>query len=170
MDVALIVARVLHIGGGVFWAGTLFFLSRFLMPAIADAGPAGGQVMQALAKRGFTTALPVAAIITVLAGIYLMYRVSAGVDGVYMGSGSGITFSTGAAAALIAMAIGSTVVRGSVEKMLKLGPQLQSAPESERAALMAEMTALRQRGAGATRIVSVLLMITVFCMAIGRYV
>lgn len=170
MDVALIVARVLHIGGGVFWAGTLIFMSRFLMPAIADSGPAGGQVMQALAKRGFTTAIPVAAILTVLAGIYLMYRVSAGFDAVYMGSGAGITFSIGGLAALIAMGIGSTIVRGSIEKMLKIGPQMQSASESERAALAAEMTALRQRGSGAARIVSVLLMITVFCMAIGRYV
>jgi uncharacterized membrane protein len=170
MDIALIVARVLHIGAGVFWAGTLFFLGRFLLPALGDSGPAGGQVMAALAKRGFTTAIPVAAILTVLAGIFLFYRVSAGFDNVYMGSGPGITYSIGGTSAIIALIIGATIVRSSVEKMLKLGERMQGATESDRAAIMAEMTSLRQRGSGATRIVSVLLMITVFCMAIGRYV
>jgi len=170
MDWALIVARVLHIGAGVFWAGTLMFASRFLLPAVGDSGPAGGQVMAAMAKRGFLTAIPIAAIITILAGIYLMYRVSGGFDHVYMGSGPGMTYSIGAASAIVALIIGGTVVRSSVETMLKLGAQMQGASDADRGAIMTQMNALRQRSSGASRIVAVLLMITVFCMAIGRYV
>jgi len=170
MDIVLIIARILHVGAGVFWAGSIIFMARFLFPAITDAGPAGGQVMQAMAKRGLMAAMPAAAIITILAGIYLFYRVSAGFDSIYMGSGPGITYSIGGLMAIIALIIGGTTVRASMEKVLKLGETLPSTPESNRAAVMAEMNALRQKGINATRLVSVLLMITVFCMAIGRYV
>ena len=170
MDIPLIIARVLHIGAGVFWAGSLLFISRFLNPAVAESGPAGGQVMQAIGKRGITAAIPASAIITILAGIYLFYRVSAGFDNVYMSSGPGITYSIGGTSAIIALLIGGTIVRSSIDKMLHLGATLGSTPESERGAIMAEMNALRQKNHSATRIVSVLLMITVFCMAIGRYV
>jgi hypothetical protein len=170
MDIAMIVARILHVGGGVFWGGTLIFMSRFLVPALGDAGPAGGQVMGALAGRGLMRAMPTAAIITVLAGIYLFYRVSAGFDPIYMGSGAGITYSIGGLSAVIALILGATAVRGPMEKALKLGQSLSSTPEAERGGMMNEINALRSKGASATRLVSILIMITVFCMAIGRYV
>ena len=126
--------------------------------------------MQAIGKRGITVAIPASAIITILAGIYLFYRVSAGFDDVYMSSGPGITYSIGGTTAIIALIIGGTIVRSSIDKMLNLGARMGSASESERGQMMAEMNALRQKNHGATRIVSILIMITVFCMAIGRYV
>ena len=170
MDIVLIIARILHVGAGVFWAGSIIFMARFLFPAIEESGPAGGQVMQAMAKKGLMAAIPIAAILTILAGIYLFYRVSAGFDSVYMGSGPGITYSIGGLCAIIALIIGGTTVRMSMEKVLKLGATMPSTPEANRPAIMSEMNALRQKGMKATRLVSVLLMITVFCMAIGRYV
>ena len=170
MDIAMIVARILHIGGGVFWGGTLIFMSRFLIPALGDAGPAGGQVMGALAGRGLMRAMPAAAMITVLAGIYLFYRVSAGFDPIYMGSGPGMTYSIGGLTAVIALIVGATAVRAPMEKALTLGQSLSSTPEADRGALMNQINTLRQKGAGAARIVAILIMITVFCMAIGRYV
>jgi hypothetical protein len=126
--------------------------------------------MQAIAKRGVTAVIPTSAIIAILAGIYLFYRASAGFDNVYMSSGPGITYSIGGTAAIIALIIGGTVVRSAIEKMLKLGPTIASVPELERGALMAEMNALRKKSDGGTRIVAILLTITVVCMAIGRYV
>ena len=170
MDVALIVARLIHIGAGVFWAGTMLFSARFLIPAMEDAGPPSGAVMTALGKRGYATAIPVAAVLTILAGIYLLYRASAGFNNVYMSSGSGITYSIGGTAAIIALAIGATMVRGAMTKVLDLLESAASRPESERGAIVAEIAAHRGRGARGTRIVALLLTITVICMAIGRYV
>ena len=170
MDIVLLIARVLHIFAGVFWAGAIIFMARFLFPAIEDSGPAGGQIMQALAKRGLMAAMPAAAIVTVIAGIYLFYRVSAGFDGIYMGSGPGITYSIGGLSAIIALILGATTVRMSMEKVLKLAETLPSTPEASRGSVMAEMNALRTRGVKASKVVTVLLVITVFCMAIGRYV
>lgn len=170
MDVLLIIARLLHVTAGVFWAGSMLFIARFLMPAIADVGPTGGQVMQALAKRGLMIAMPASAVVTVLAGIYLFYRVSGGFDPVYMGSGPGITYSIGGLSAIIALIIGGISARVSIEKLLKLGESLPSTPEANRPAVVAEMDALRKKSASTQRLVAVLLMITVLCMAVGRYV
>jgi hypothetical protein len=87
-----------------------------------------------------------------------------------MGSGAGITYSIGGLSAVIALILGATAVRGPMEKALKLGQSLSSTPEAERGGMMNEINALRSKGASATRLVSILIMITVFCMAIGRYV
>jgi uncharacterized membrane protein len=170
MDVALIVARLLHVLAGVFWAGTMFFISRFLFPAVTDAGPAGGVVMSGLMKRGLTAAIPIAAITAVLSGIYLLYRASSGFDDAYMGSGPGMTYSIGGTAAIIALLIGGTIVRSSTEKAMKLTESAMSLPESERGAMMSEATVLRAKAVSATKIVALLILITVICMAIGRYV
>ena len=39
--ILLYVLRILHIAVGVFWVGSVVFLSAFLTPSIRAAGPAG---------------------------------------------------------------------------------------------------------------------------------
>lgn len=170
MDIGLIIARLIHVSAGVFWAGTMFFMARFLIPAFDDAGPDAGKVMNALAKHGFMTAIPIAAVLGILSGIYLLWRASTGFDDTYMASGPGRTYSIGGTAAIIAFAIGATVVRGSMMKALTLGNSVASAPDSDRANIISEAAKHRAKGATATKIVAGLLVITVICMAIGRYV
>ena len=170
MDVGLIIARLIHVSAGVFWAGTMFFSARFLIPALDDAGPEGGKVVNGLVKHGFMTAIPIAAILGILSGIYLLWRASSGFNDTYMSSGPGRTYSIGGTAALIAFAIGGTIVRSSMTKSLTLANSAASAPESERAGIMAEAGKHRAKGSAATKIVAGLLLITVICMAIGRYV
>ena len=48
MDIFLIAARIVHIGLGVFWAGTIFFFVFLLEPSVRSVGPQGGLVMKAL--------------------------------------------------------------------------------------------------------------------------
>jgi len=50
MDATLLLARVVHIVGGVFWVGAMIFTSAFLLPAVRDAGPEGGKVVMGLAR------------------------------------------------------------------------------------------------------------------------
>ena len=42
MNWLIVVLRLLHIFAGVFWAGAVFMLTRFVMPAVAASGPEGG--------------------------------------------------------------------------------------------------------------------------------
>lgn len=170
MDVGLIIARLIHIVSGVFWAGTLIFMARFLFPAIAEAGPDGGRVVQGMAKRGFMQAIPASAMLTILSGIYLFWRASAGFDPAYMGSGPGITYSIGALSAIIALIIGGTVVRGSMMNTMAKSQAATATEGTERERLLGEAQASRARAGSAGNLVAVLLGLTVICMAVGRYV
>jgi uncharacterized membrane protein len=170
MAALTIVLRLIHILLGVFWAGTIFFLVSFLEPSIRGAGPAGGQVMQQLNARRFLTHLPIIAALTILSGFGLYWRVSAGFEPAWMGSPVGVTLGIGAAAALVAFAIGVFVMRPATIKVLQLAPSLQQMAEGpERAARMAEIDGLRTRSRMAARTVASLLAITVAAMAIARY-
>ena len=53
MDPVLVVLRVVHVVGGVFWAGAVLFVVHFLEPAVRDAGPDGAKVGPALQKRRY---------------------------------------------------------------------------------------------------------------------
>jgi hypothetical protein len=61
MDPLLIVLRVVHVVGGVFWGGAILFVVHFLEPAVRDAGPDGAKVMQALQKRRYLDVVPAVA-------------------------------------------------------------------------------------------------------------
>jgi hypothetical protein len=79
-------------------------------------------------------------------------------------------FGVGGVAGIAALVIGGAIVSRSAKKMGDLGARLPSAPESERAALAAEMAVARRRSATWSRVVLVLVAIAVVCMAIGHYV
>ncbi|MEW5917999.1 MAG: hypothetical protein AB1762_16470 [Gemmatimonadota bacterium] len=169
MDLLQIVMRVLHVGLGVFWGGTVFFNVLFLAPAIRDAGPDGAKVGAALVKRGMLNAMPIAAIVTILSGLYLLFRASAG-QPQYMGSSVGMTYSTGATAAILAFLIGMLFFRPAMAKLAALGPQVAAAPPGEREALGAQLQAIRTRANRLNAIVTTLVGIAVLTMAVGRYV
>ncbi|MGD8869387.1 MAG: hypothetical protein PVI01_17340 [Gemmatimonadales bacterium] len=171
MDNAVMVLRAIHILCGVYWAGTLFFLVTLLQPSVADAGPEGGKVQQALIRRRFLEVVPLMAILTILSGIELYRRISGGFDAAWIGSGAGMTLTVGAVAALIAFAIGMSVLRPSAKKVGPLVQRAQGMPEGpERDAVLANVQRLRRRMVLGGRWVAGLLVITVITMAIFRHV
>ena len=170
MPVSILIARLLHVGLGVFWVGAVLFNTWFLMPAMQDAGPDAAKVNAALMRRGFMKIMPIVAIITILSGLWLYWKMSFGFSPEYMRSGHGMTYGTGAATAILAFIIGMAVMRPSMMKAMALAQSAAGASEAERPALMSQAAALRARGAAAARIVAILLVITTIAMSIGRYV
>lgn len=170
MDIGLVVLRLLHITFGVYWAGAIFFTVLYLQPAVAEAGPDGGKVMQGIQRRGFMKVTPLLALITILAGLELLRRVSAGFDPAWFGSRTGIVYSTGMVAAIVALTLGFFVMRVAMLKAAELAGQAQQAPEAERGAMATEIARYRTRAATTARLVAVLLLVTVVTMAVGRYV
>ena len=72
MSTELVVLRLVHILGGIFWLGSGLFTTFFLIPALGRAGPAAaGPVMGALQQRRLFTVLPVVALLTILSGVRL---------------------------------------------------------------------------------------------------
>jgi hypothetical protein len=80
-----------------------------------------------------------------------------------------MTYGIGAAAAIIALALGFAIVRPAMAKSMQLTQNAASAAPAERDAQLAAAQAARIRGANATQIVTILMGIAVAAMAIGRY-
>ena len=170
MNLVLILARIVHIVAGVYWVGTLFFLSRFLIPSLGDAGPGGAGVVDALDRRGFFKTMPISAGLTILAGLYLFWHDSRVSGGVFMHSHQGMTLGTGGVLAIIGAIIGGSVVGKSFEKALHLSRAAATAEAGQRESMMAEAQGMRMRAASASKIVAVLLLLAVLTMAVARYV
>lgn len=170
MDLLLVVLRMVHIIGGVYWAGTIFFFVTFLEPAIRSLGPDGGKVMVRFFERGYLTLLPVIATLTLLSGLWLLWLVSDGFDSRYMGSRIGIGLSTGGFFAILAFVVGMTVMRPAGARIWAIARTLPNEnDEAARAALMAELGRLRDRTGLAARTVFGLLVAAVVLMAVARY-
>jgi hypothetical protein len=170
MDAMFLIARVLHIGLGVFWAGTVIFTASFLMPSMRDAGPDGAKVVAGLMRRRFLDILPVVALVTILSGLYLYWRVSGGFSAAFMRSPAGMTYGTGAVAALIALGLGVTIMRPSMLRAAALSQGAAQATGEERDRAMQMAQALRARAGVAGQVIAWLLVVAVIAMALGRYV
>ncbi|MBI2535838.1 MAG: hypothetical protein HYW06_02455 [Gemmatimonadetes bacterium] len=170
MDAFMIVLRLLHVALGVFWAGALFFLAWFLIPSVRDAGPDGAKVVQALQQRGFMNILPAAALLTILSGLILYWRVSGGFQPAWSRSPTGMSLGIGAVASIVGFGIGVGVMRPATLRANALSQTLGQLTEaSARDARMAEIQGLRLRAARAARWVASLLLIAVITMAVARY-
>ena len=170
MSPLLVVLRLTHIIGGVYWAGTMFFFVTFLEPSLRSLGPDGGKVMVRFFERGYLNLLPSVALVTMLAGIWMLWIVSKGFSATYMGSPLGIALSTGGLFAIIGFVVGMTVMRPAAGRIWEVSKQIpQAASDEARNALMAEMGKLRARSVLGARTVFALLVVAVALMAVARY-
>ena len=170
MHTVMIILRLFHIVLGAFWVGAVLFVSLWLQPAIRDAGPDGMKVMGAIGKRHYMAVAPIAAILTLLSGLMLYWRVSGGMQAVWIGSRMGITFTAGGAAAIIAFGFGMMILRPSMMRLMALGPAAQQMPEGpQKAAAMAEIQRLRSRAGLGGNLVTGLLLFALAAMAVARY-
>lgn len=164
----LLVLRVIHIVGGIIWVGSTFLSFFYLMPAIAQAGPGGGQVMANLQQRKLFTVLPVVAILTMLSGLRLMQIVSGGFDGAYFRTGPGQMFSMAGGLAILAFLIGITISRPAAMKMARM-QQAAASDEVTRSKIQAEVKALQRRAGLSGTIVTWMLAVAAAGMAVARY-
>ena len=170
MIAELLVLRLIHVLGGIFWVGSLMYTSFFLVPVVRSSPAVAGQVMAGLQQRRLFVVLPTVALLTMLSGIRLLMIASAGFSDSYLSSNTGRAFSVGAGAAIIAFLISMFVSRPAFVNAGKLGASLATTTdEGGRQRLTAEMQRLNRRAAIANTIVLVLLLLTAASMAIARY-
>jgi uncharacterized membrane protein len=163
--------RIVHVLLAALWLGSVGLMVLFVMPASKETGPAAGPLMAAMARRGFNGYMGALGGVTVLTGIYLYWRFTGGFSPELSASRGAMVFGTGGIAGILAVIIGGAVVGRSAAKMAALGGKAMALPEgSERAGLMTQSAAARDRMTAGARIVLVLQMIALVCMAIGHYV
>lgn len=169
MMAEMLVLRLVHVLGGIFWVGAMMYMAFFLMPTMAQAGPAAGPVIAGLQQRKLFVWLPVIAIATLLAGIRLMMLQSDGFSAVYFGTPIGRTYLVSGALAVIAFALGISVNRPAMNRIGVLMAAMPTADEAGRAAMQAELAVLRRRSGVATKVVTWLLIAAAAGMAVARY-
>jgi len=170
MNFPVLIGRVVHVGLGVFWAGTVFFMVFLLEPSVRSVGPEGGRVMQALQNRGLLTIMPVAAVLTILSGGYLYGRMLSGFGVEWITTPFGESLTVGAVASLVAFAQGLFFMRPATLEVGKLSARLgQTSEPSEREGLVARIADLKARSRNHARWIALWLAVAVFTMATGRF-
>jgi hypothetical protein len=170
MDHAMLLLRLFHVVLGVYWAGTVIFTALYLEPSVRAAGPAGGQVMTQLIRRGHLNVLPGVGLITILTGLDLYRRVSGGFQMGWITSRQGVALTIGASTAVVALVIGAFVMRPTALRIVALSESAQQVPEGpERESKLTEIQPLRRRAMVSIRWLAVLLLVTVATMAVAQY-
>jgi uncharacterized membrane protein len=109
MDV--LVLRLIHIGAGAFWVGAVFTFVVFVQPAAAAIGPDGAKFMyQLIHHRRLSVAMLSAAVVTVLAGIWLLLITSNGLDPDLLFDGARLGYTVGGVAAILTLGVGGLYV------------------------------------------------------------
>ena len=124
--------RAAHVLLAALWIGAGMFATLFLGPAMADMGPAGGQVIGALGRRGFLTYMAIVPGTTVLTGIYLYWRFTGGFDPAVMSTHAGMAFGTGGLLGLASLIIGGSVIGRSGRALLALGEKMPTLPPASK--------------------------------------
>jgi uncharacterized membrane protein len=167
-----IVFRILHIGAGVAWAGSVFFLVMFVQPSAAAIGPAGAPFMaELLGTRRLVDRILVIGSVTIVAGLILYLRDmnDAGGFGDFLGRNYGRALTIGGVTAIAAFLVGLFGTRPAVRRLLALGRQIASSEGPPSPDLIAQVPALQDLTKILARISLGLLGIAVVAMATARY-
>ena len=170
-----IIFRIFHIGAGIAWVGSVYFLVVFVQPASAAIGPAAAPFMnELLGARKLVDRIIALAAVTILAGLilYLKDMDLAGGFGDWIGTARGVVFTIGGVAAILAVAIGIFGTRPAVQRLLAVGRQVGqltqggAAPPPE---VAAEVAVLQGKLRGFARASFGLLVVAVLTMSTARY-
>jgi uncharacterized membrane protein len=168
MDV--LVLRLIHIGAGAFWVGSVFTFFLFVQPTAAALGPEAQKfTYNLLHHRRLPAVILGAAVVTVLAGILLLVITSNGLDPDLLFDVSRVGYTIGGVAAILTLGVGglyvfprTRVVERTIGRLLAEGRP----PTPEEQQTLARV-ARESRAAG--WIVLAGLAIAVTAMATARY-
>ena len=168
MDVLIL--RLIHIGVGAFWVGAVFTNVLFLQPTAAALGPEGGRFSFHLARhRRFSKAILLSAATTIVAGIWLLWISTNGLDVDRLLDISRLGFTVGGLTAILTFAVGSLYIYPRTERVVRIMSRAMEesrAPQPEEQAQLGRLRNELLRGGWAT---VVGLGIATAAMATARY-
>ncbi len=163
MNIEVLILRLVHVLGGVFWVGSMLFMVSFLTPTLARLGPVAGRVMAGLQERRHLTILPSLAVLTVLSGLRLMWLASGG-SPAYFTSPPGAILTAGALATIVALLMALFISRPAMMRAGRLAKELTT--DAAAAQMLQELRRFNGRvNAG----VATLLVFAAAAMAVARY-
>ncbi len=167
----MLALRLLHIVFGVLWVGAVVLVATFVIPSARAIGPAAGPMMGQLTQvRRLPQLMTMAGVLTVLSGLAMYWRVSSGFAASWITSGPGLTFTIGALAGLVSLAMGMTINAPLAKRMGLLQARLASAGGPPAPADLAALHAMQARLASLSLAGSALLLTATAAMAVARYI
>ena len=166
----LLILRLLHISCGIFWAGTAIYFAFFIEPAVHALGADGSKFMQQLARTNrFPVVMLLVALITVVAGALLIWKLSGGLQSQWLSTPYGTVLTAGASLAIIAFLIGFSISRPASMRMAKIGKTVAAAGGPPTLAQIQELQMLGKKLSVASRLIAILLILAVVGMSTFRY-
>lgn len=170
MDLGLILLRVVHVGSAMAWFGGAVVSSFFLLPAARALGPAAQPFMdQLLTRRRLGVFFPIVAALTILSGLILYWRDSNGLDSAWISSPSGLAFTIGGLAAIVAFVGGLVLIGPSVAEQTAVRNELAASGGAPTEAQRERLERADRRMQLANRIDLPLILLAALSMAVGRY-
>lgn len=166
MDIYLLVLRLVHVFGGIFWVGGALFMNFFIGPTIGATALAGKQFAGYLMLRTrLVTVMTTAATLTLLAGGLLYWRDSQGLTSLWMYAGSGIGYGIGGVAGLTGGVFG--IMFGQLNrKMALIGSGIKGEPTPDQ---LSQLQKIQKQLKVAAPIHVVSVIIAAIFMATARY-
>ena len=170
MDPLLIVLRIAHVGGAMAWFGGALVGGFFLFPTTKALGPAAEQFMDHLMRRRrMGIYFPIVSAIAILAGVALYWRDSNGLDPDWIASPTGLAYTIGGLAAIVAFVGGMLLIGPSVADQAAVQKELAATGGSPTEAHRQRLARADGRLRLASRIDLPLILLAGLTMAVGRY-
>jgi uncharacterized membrane protein len=165
-----VILRLLHILGGIFWVGAAYTMFLFLQPTATATGREGQRFMlHLLGRRHLIDVVLGAAIVTVSAGLIMIWRDSNGLDLGLLSRPPVLGFAIGGTAAIVALLLFAFVGYPTTRRIIRIGSRLEAEQrpptDDEQRTVANAQAALRLVGLS----VLVLVGIAAASMATARY-
>lgn len=152
------------------WFGGAVIGSFFLFPTAQALGPAGQPFMdQLMNRRKMGIFFPIVAVLTVLSGTALYWQASDGLQLTWITSPSGLAFTVGGLAAIIAFLAGLALVGPSLAAQTAVRNELASGDGVPSDAQRARLKRADRLMKMATRFDLPLILLAALTMAVARY-
>lgn len=162
MDVYVIALRILHVVGGLIWAGSGLYLAWFVQPAARATGESGGAFLRHLMGESRAPAfMGISAVSTLVSGVLLYWHDFGAVVPFNRIMG---TYAVGGLAAIVVWLLGVTVMLPGGRRLESLGARARDGED-----VAAEMGRTSARMARVGQVSSWLLVLAVLSMAVARY-
>ena len=166
MNNLMIVLRLLHILGGMFWIGSTILMVLFILPSVHATRESGKQFLgHFLLKTHYGRLLGLSAVLTMLAGVSLYWIDSAGFTSNWTHSAPGWGFGIGGIFGIIGFISGNRFGH-NIMTFGRTSAQIDRPPTVEQqASLDAAQKSLETPGTISTYA----LILALICMATARY-
>jgi uncharacterized membrane protein len=161
------ILRVIHVFGGVAWAGSTFLMVMVLAPAANETRPESAKVMGNVGPR-FRNFATIAGLLSLVSGLWLYWFTSAlagGAFNVWIGGDQGIFLTLGAVGGLLSFIVGVVVAGPTTGKIVALGGEIAKGGGPPSPEQGAQMQKLQQTQGSAGNILAILFVITIIGMA-----